>query len=92
MARVNIKTRGWVDKLFVNFVGQVVRQGDPLLSIYSPNFLSTQHELLSALRSEKTVGGGQQSLSAAARRRLELWDVPPDEIDQLVRTVSRRTI
>ena len=86
VARVNIKTEGWVDKLFVNFVGQMVRKGDPLLSIYSPNFLSTQQELLNALRSEQTVGGGQQSMSAAARRRLELWDVPPDEIDQLVRT------
>jgi Cu(I)/Ag(I) efflux system membrane fusion protein len=86
VARVNIKTEGWVDKLFVNFVGQVVRKGDPLLSIYSPNFLSTQQELLNALRSEQTVGGGQLSMSVAARRRLELWDVPPDEIDQLVRT------
>lgn len=86
IARVNIKTEGWVDKLFVNFVGQQVRKGDPLLSIYSPNFLSTQQELLNALRSEQTVGGSQQSMSVAARRRLELWDVPPDEIDQLVRT------
>jgi len=86
VARVNIKTDGWVDKLFVNFVGQTVRKGDPLLSIYSPQFLSTQQELLNALRSEQTVGGSQQSLSSAARRRLELWDVPPDEIDQLVRT------
>ena len=81
VARVNIKTEGWVDKLFVNFVGQMVRKGDPLLSIYSPNFLSTQQELLNALRSEQTVGGSQQSMSVAARRRLELWDVPPDEIE-----------
>ncbi len=86
VARVNIKTEGWVDKLFVNYVGQAVRQGDPLLSIYSPQFLSTQQELLNALRSEKTVGGSQQSISAAARRRLELWDVPSEEIDQLVKT------
>jgi membrane fusion protein, copper/silver efflux system len=86
VARVNIKTEGWVEKLFVNFVGQAVRKGDPLLSIYSPNFLSTQQELLNALSSEQTVGSGQQSLSSAARRRLELWDVPPDEIDKLVKT------
>jgi Cu(I)/Ag(I) efflux system membrane fusion protein len=86
VARINIKTEGWVDKLFVNFVGQTVRKGDPLLSIYSPNFLSTQQELLNSLRAERTLGGGQQPLSEAARRRLELWDVPPDEIDQLVRT------
>jgi membrane fusion protein, copper/silver efflux system len=106
VARVNIKTEGWVDKLFVNFVGQQVRKGDPLLSIYSPNFLSTQQELLNTLRGEKgdrsnlpeRPGGGfaqigpvpffadQQSLAAAARRRLELWDVPQDEIDQMVRS------
>ena len=86
VARVNIKTEGWVDKLFVNFVGQTVRKGDPLLSIYSPNFLSTQQELLNALRSEQTAGGGQQSLSSAARRRLELWDVPADEIDRMVQS------
>jgi membrane fusion protein, copper/silver efflux system len=86
VARINIKTEGWVDKLFVNFVGQTVCKGDPLLSIYSPQFLSTQQELLNSLRAELTLGGEQQPLSEAARRRLELWDVPPDEIDQLVRT------
>ena len=86
VARINIKTEGWVDKLFVNFVGQTVRKGDPLLSIYSPQFLSTQQELLNSLRAERTLGDGQQPLSVAARRRLELWDVPSDEIDQLVQT------
>ncbi len=86
VARINIKTEGWVDHLFVNYVGQAVHKGDRLLSIYSPQFLSTQQELLNSLRAERTMGGGQQSLSEAARRRLELWDVPQDEIDQLVRT------
>jgi len=92
IARVNIKTEGWVDKLFVNFVGQQVRKGDPLLSIYSPQFLSTQQELLTALRTERTLPGatGQQTLAEAARRRLELWDVPADEIEQLVRTGQAR--
>jgi membrane fusion protein, copper/silver efflux system len=83
IARVNIKTEGWIDKLFVNFVGQAVRKGDPLLSIYSPQFVSTQQELLSSLRAEGTVGAGQSSLAEAARRRLELWDVPVAEIDEL---------
>ncbi|MCE5268417.1 MAG: efflux RND transporter periplasmic adaptor subunit [Planctomycetaceae bacterium] len=86
IARVNIKTEGWVDEVFVNFVGQQVRKGDPLLSIYSPNFFSTQQELLTALKAERTLGGGQQSLSQAARRRLELWDVPAGEIERLEQT------
>jgi membrane fusion protein, copper/silver efflux system len=90
VARVSIKTEGWVDKLFVNFVGQTVRKGDPLLSIYSPQFLSTQQELLSSLRAERTMGDSQQPLSGAARRRLELWDVPADEINELVQTGRTR--
>ena len=89
IARVAIKTEGWVDELFVNFVGQKVHKGDPLLSIYSPNFLSTQQELLTALKADQ-AGGGRQPLAEAARRRLELWDVPADEIDQLVRTGQTR--
>jgi len=44
--------------LFVNFVGQAVRKGDPLLSIYSPQFVSTQQELLTALRAEQTNSRG----------------------------------
>ncbi|MHB1035100.1 MAG: efflux RND transporter periplasmic adaptor subunit [Pirellulales bacterium] len=92
IARVNIKTEGWVHTLFVNFVGQQVRKGDPLLSIYSPQFLSTQQELLNALRTERTLpgAGGQPTLAAAARRRLELWDVPPEELDAMVRTGEPR--
>jgi Cu(I)/Ag(I) efflux system membrane fusion protein len=90
IARVNIKTEGWVDKLFVNFVGQQVRKGDPLLSIYSPQFLSTQQELLNSLRVEGTLGGGQRTLADAARRRLELWDVPAEEIDQMVQAGQPR--
>ncbi len=88
LARVSIKTEGWVDKLAVNFVGQTVRKGDPLLTIYSPQFFSTQQELLTALRIERTLGDGQRqnTLADAARRRLELWDVPPAEIDRVVQT------
>ena len=86
---MNIKTEGWIDKVFVNFVGRQVQKGDSLLSIYSPNFLSTQQELLAALRAEQIAGvwaGRGQTMADAARRRLELWDVPPDEIDRMLQT------
>ena len=76
LARVNIKTEGWVDKLFVNFVGQRVRKGDPLLSIYSPQFFSTQQELLTSLRvgadrgrrpSSRFAGGGPAAAGTLGR-------------------------
>jgi Cu(I)/Ag(I) efflux system membrane fusion protein len=84
VAHVHLKTEGWVEKLFVDYTGQTVRKGDRLLSIYSPEFLTTQQEYLSALQ------GGQESLAELARRRLELWDVPSQEVDELGRTRKPR--
>ena len=45
---VHTKIPGWVEKLFVNFTGQAVRKGEPILSIYSPELLATQEEYLRA--------------------------------------------
>src|ERR1700677_2649572 len=39
LAEVHLKTEGWVNSLFVNFTGQLVHKGDPLLAIYSPQFV-----------------------------------------------------
>lgn len=76
---VNARVMGWVEKLYADYEGKAVRKGEPLLALYAPELLSAQEEYLSA----KQLGDG--SLVAAARRRLELWDVPDDQIDLLDR-------
>jgi Cu(I)/Ag(I) efflux system membrane fusion protein len=88
LARIHTRISGWVAKVHVNFVGQTVKKGDPLLEIYSPDLLATQEEYLLALRGIGSRGGdgAQQRLVAAARRRLELWGVAPEEIQELART------
>jgi Cu(I)/Ag(I) efflux system membrane fusion protein len=89
VAHIHLKTEGWVEKLFVSFTGQEVKAGDPMLSIYSPAFFTAQRELVSALRSTKSNlegMGDQQVVLEAARRRLELWDVPADAIKALETT------
>jgi len=86
---VNLKTSGWVEKLFINFTGQAVEQGTPLLSIYSPDFLTTQQDFLISRRAERQPGlpaSQQQILTDSALRRLELYDVPADEIEALAKT------
>ena len=91
ISRVYTKVEGWVDKLYVNFTGDQVRKGQPLLSIYSPELVATQEEYLLALRAQKRlqespfeeVAEGGRSLLAASRRRLELWDVPESEIRRI---------
>lgn len=91
--RTNVKIPGFVERIFVDFVGKAVKKGDPLFSIYSPELLSAQEEYLLALRTRRALSGGAGALSgdgdalvAAARRKLALWDVPEAEIDRVVRT------
>jgi membrane fusion protein, copper/silver efflux system len=90
--KTNVKVEGFVERIFVDFVGQSVRKGQPLFSIYSPALLATQNEYLLALATKDAMGKGAMApssgddLLAAARRRLELWDVPAAEIDRLTRT------
>jgi membrane fusion protein, copper/silver efflux system len=90
--KTNVKVEGYVERIFVDFVGQSVRKGQPLFSIYSPALLAAQSEFLLALSSRDTlVKAGAlpdngASLVEAARRRLELWDVPAAEIERLAST------
>lgn len=84
LARLHTRISGWVTKVHVNFVGQKVKKDDPLLEIYSPDLLSTQEEYLTALE------GGQNSLANMARRRLELFGVPIDELKELEKTKKAR--
>jgi membrane fusion protein, copper/silver efflux system len=78
--RVTVKVDGWVDKLFAATTGQFVKQGDPLLTVYSPDLLTLQNEYLTAFRS------GSSNLVASARRRLSLWDISDEQIERLEKT------
>jgi len=89
--KVNVKVEGFVERLFVDFVGKPVAKGAPLFSLYSPEFVSAQRELLLALRTQQALAGGTlqgsgADLLEAARRRLALWDVPPEAVAQLEKT------
>jgi len=87
------KLEGWVDQLYVNYTGQPVRAGEPLLAIYSPMLVAAQQELLVAAQLERDLAAGTRDaqsgatdLRAAARRRLLYWDVSPADVDRLERT------
>ena len=91
---VHTKIPGWVEKLFVNFTGQFVTRGEPILSIYSQELLATQEEYLRARETASRfasselpeVRKGGDDLVRAARRRLELYDVPDAFITRLEST------
>ena len=91
---VHVKTAGYVEKLYVDVTGQLVKAGQPILSVYSPDLLANQEEYLRAREAEKKlavstapeVRDGGRELVRAARRRLELLDVPASFIEELDRT------
>jgi Cu(I)/Ag(I) efflux system membrane fusion protein len=89
---VNVKFSGFMEHVHANFIGRPVKAGEPLFSIYSPELLATQQEYLLALDTRKRLAaaGGMtadgDALVAAARRKLELWDVPRKEIERLARS------
>jgi membrane fusion protein, copper/silver efflux system len=94
LARVTLKVQGWVEELFVNTTGERVRQGQPLLTLYSPDLLVTQDEHLLAIESARTIGHSEvpevsaraTALVEATRRRLRLWDISEAQIAELERT------
>lgn len=98
VAHVHTKFEGYVERLYVDFTGKFVKQGDPLLSIYSPELIATQHEYLLALRARNELGASQipsvarggASLLEAAKERLLLWDISPADIAELDRTGTVR--
>jgi membrane fusion protein, copper/silver efflux system len=101
LAQVVPKFAGFVERLYVNATGQPVRRGQPLADVYSPELVSAQQELLLAGQLQREIGrsvvpgvpGETTDLAAAAKRRLQLWDISDAQIAEVLRTGRvRRTL
>jgi len=94
IVKVQTRLEGWIDRVFADFTGKYVKKGDALATVYSPDALATEQEFLLALRAQHTmhagampeIAEGSDNLVAAARRRLELWDISGPQIDEVART------
>jgi RND family efflux transporter MFP subunit len=91
LSDVNVKLEGWIRDLHVDYTGQPVQKGQPLFTFYSPDLLTTQNEYLLALKTRDQVKDSAiadareyaDRIVEAARQRLRLWDLPPEEIAAL---------
>lgn len=70
---------GRVEKLYVNFTGQRVAKGQVLASVYSPDLISAEQELLVALSYKNT----NPAMYQAARNKLKYWQIADREIDKI---------
>lgn len=97
---VHTKYDGFIEHVYVDFIGKYVKKGEPLLSIYSPELYATQQEYLLARKAVRELGGNEGDAAArskalvdAVRQRLLLWDIRPEEIATLEKEgVARRGV
>ena len=96
---VTTRINGWVEKLYVNYTGQQISKGSKLMDIYSPELVSAQQELLTALSYQNTVNESSlksiresgNELVKNSMRKLELLEVPESEIKRLIDTKEVKT-
>ncbi|WP_299685539.1 efflux RND transporter periplasmic adaptor subunit [uncultured Vibrio sp.] len=77
--QTNVRVSGWVEKLYINAVGEKVKRGDVLFTLYSPELVKAQEELLSAYKTNR------KGMIAGAKDRLMILGVDKQQIDALVR-------
>jgi len=79
---------GYVQKLYVTAPGELVDKNAPLLSIYSPDLLTSEREFVELLRmrdqaKSKDARETPQRLIESTKRRLQLWNVTGEQIAEL---------
>jgi len=90
MVSVTTKYPGYVEKVYVNYIGEPVSKGDPLFEIYSPELVQTEQELLSAIAFARRMESApdemrrrSEELVEAARKRLAYWDITPAQVSRI---------
>lgn len=91
LTQVNLRVSGWIEKVFVNTIGQLVRKGEPLFTLYSPDLLATQDEYLVALKTQAQLAASPladakdtaAAIVTSARERLKLWNLTDAQIAAL---------
>ncbi|NIO42883.1 MAG: efflux RND transporter periplasmic adaptor subunit [Burkholderiales bacterium] len=91
ITRLHPKTQGWIEDLRIGTTGEQISRDEILLSIYSPQLVSSQQEYLLALNNLdalskspfEDVRRGAEGLVETSLERLRLLDVPEHQIDEL---------
>jgi membrane fusion protein, copper/silver efflux system len=94
MRHIATPVSGKILKMFINFEGQSVSKGEPVLEMYSPDILATEKEYLLALDNYESVKSSDYNLVVeqaknlinSAKVRLSLLEVTPGQIEELEQT------
>ncbi len=79
IAVITSRFSGRIEKLFVNFTGETVQQGQKLATIYSPDLITAQKELFETIKFKQS----NPEYYKAARNKLKLWSLSEGQIDNI---------
>jgi Cu(I)/Ag(I) efflux system membrane fusion protein len=91
---ITFKINGYVEKLYADYTGKFVKEGEPLLTVYSPELVSAQEEFLNAYEYLKEIENTDneilkktaRKMYEASYKRLKYWDITDNQIERLKRT------
>jgi membrane fusion protein, copper/silver efflux system len=100
LRKISIRFPGRIERLFVTFTGQKVREGDPVAEVYSPEAISAQQEYLlakdsyySVMNEAELISAGAQLLLQQSREKLVRWGFTESQLSQLAESREvQRTI
>ena len=80
LVHIHPRVEGWIEKLYVQAVGETVTKQQALYDIYSPELVNAQEELVLALNRSN------RQLIKAAENRLLALQIPKSAISELIKT------
>ncbi len=80
ISMVHLRTKGWIEKLYIRSEGERVKNGQLLFELYSPELVTAQEEYLQALRSVNKY------LIYASKERLKVLGMGEKQLTKLAKT------
>lgn len=81
-ASITSKFPGRIEKLFITFTGEQIKAGQKLATIYSPELITAQKELLEAIKTKASY----PQLYQASKEKLASWKLTPAQIAEIERS------
>jgi len=91
VAQLSARVAGRADELFIRYTGQLVKQGDPVYSIYSPDVYTAQREYLLARKrvhdlpadASSETRADASAVYNATMQKLVLWGISREQLDRM---------
>jgi Cu(I)/Ag(I) efflux system membrane fusion protein len=87
VANITAWVAGRLDRLYVDFTGTTVRQGDHMVEMYSPQLIVAQQELIQIWQSRQRYTDRNGDLTGTALKtvedKLRLLGMQPEQIEQI---------